>query len=80
MKIAGGALVLLAIMACNGSDEGPHNLRVTQEGSSLQVTWDPVRGATHYRVYHDTQSGCLNDSNGQPTCDELDGNMIEPVS
>ena len=30
----------------------PTNVQVSREGSSLLVSWDPVSGATHYKVYH----------------------------
>ena len=30
----------------------PDNVRVTQQGSSMQVRWDAVSGAAYYKVYH----------------------------
>ena len=33
-------------------DTSPENVRVSQQGSSMQVSWDAVSGATHYKVYH----------------------------
>ena len=52
----------------------PENLRVSQEGSSLQVAWNSVPGATHYRVYH--QEGRLGCRHSRRTCDRLDGNVV----
>ena len=54
----------------------PDSVHVAQDGSSLQVAWNPVQEATHYKVYHnDYRDGCsLPD--GQPYCTELDGNVV----
>ena len=64
----------------------PANVRVVQEGSTLRVDWDPVRGATHYKVYYALYRydwnrpwvpvcrGGLDE--GPDQCNELDGNVV----
>lgn len=77
------------VVACNGSGcseidaasparlmpRSPGSVRVSREGSSLEVTWDPVPGATRYSVYHNPGSPRCYTSDPYPQCDELDGNV-----
>ena len=56
----------------------PANVRYSLEGSTIQVSWDPVAGADYYNLYHDDHfdSNCsLFD--GRPSfCDELAMNVV----
>jgi hypothetical protein len=54
----------------------PAELGFQQEGSSLRITWSPVPGATHYRVYHNQDSArCTPSVFYHPQCAELAGNV-----
>ena len=58
----------------------PRNLTYAWNGSTTVVSWDPVDGADHYNVYHDTfsDSSCTIDSNAEPAfCEELATNLTE---
>lgn len=80
----------LSVVACDGLGcdsidptsraeplhRSPENLRVSREGSSLQLAWTPVPGATHYEVY---VSGDPQDRFCAPvpwSCSLLDGNVV----
>ena len=54
----------------------PDGVRVERQGSSLSVVWNPVREATHYKVYHNDDGSNCSSSDGRPYCDELDGNVV----
>ena len=53
----------------------PDNVRVVQDGLSLKLTWDPVREATRYKVYHNDGRSFCSSGDGTPYCTELDGNV-----
>ena len=48
-------LLIIGMLASLGDEEITQvsDLRVSQEGSALRVSWDPVAGADYYKVYHD---------------------------
>ena len=46
-------------------------------GSSLQITWSPVAGATHYKVYHNGEIGRCTPATSYPQCEEVAGNVVE---
>ena len=55
----------------------PAEVGLLQEGSDLRITWSPVAGATHYRVYHNQDSArCTPSHSYHPQCEELDGNVV----
>ena len=54
----------------------PDSVHVAQDGSSLQVAWNPVQEATHYKVYHNDYRDVCSLPDGQPYCTELDGNVV----
>ena len=54
----------------------PDGLRVVQEGSSLQLTWNPVPGSTHYAVYHQGGRRSCPLFGGEPSCEALDRNVV----
>ena len=54
----------------------PDGLRVAQEGSSLQLTWNPASGSTHYAVYHQGGGRSCPLDDGEPICDVLDGTVV----
>ena len=59
---------------------GPTNVRYAGEGSAIRVSWDPVRGADFYNIYHDDfqDSRCSLRRDGSPSfCDELATNISE---
>ena len=61
------------------SPRGPSNVRVDWDGTSIQVSWDPVDGAEHYNIYHHDlfETGCSVDRDGSTSfCDELAGNIV----
>ncbi len=53
----------------------PDNVHVVQDGLSLKLTWDPVREATHYKVYHNDGRAFCSSPSGTPNCTELDGSV-----
>ena len=54
----------------------PDILGIEQVGSSLRITWSPVPGATHYKVYHNQEIGrCTPSYSYHPQCKELVGNV-----
>ena len=53
----------------------PDNVRVVQDGLSLKLTWDPVREATRYKVYHNDGRAFCSSGDGTPYCSELDGSV-----
>ena len=58
----------------------PANVQYEWDGSVIQLSWDAVEGADHYRVYYDDfhSSGCRLTSSGSPSfCELLDGNVTE---
>ena len=58
----------------------PENVRITYEGESLRVSWNPVSGAEYYKVYHDDFFGdsCqVNRSGRSSFCDEIGERVTE---
>ena len=56
----------------------PLNQRYAFEGSTIVLRWDPVAGASYYRVYYDDffSSGCRVSSGGRASfCEELAANI-----
>ena len=47
---------------------GPSNQHYAFEGSTIVLSWDPVAGASHYRIYYDDffSSACRVSSGGRP--------------
>ena len=54
----------------------PDILGIEQVGSSLRITWSPVPGATHYKVYHNQEIPRCTPSTTYPQCEELAGNVV----
>ncbi len=54
----------------------PDILGIEQVGSSLRITWSPVPGATHYKVYHNQEIPRCTPSTAYPQCEELAGNVV----
>ena len=53
---------------------GPPNQHYAFEGSTIVLSWDPVAGASHYRIYYDDffSSACRVSSGGNASfCEEL---------
>ena len=55
----------------------PDIVGIKRVGSSLQITWRPVPGATHYRVYHNGEIGRCTPATSYPQCEEVAGNVVE---
>ena len=50
---------------------------IRRVGSSLEITWRPVPGATHYKVYHNGEIGRCTPATPYPQCEEVAGNVVE---
>ena len=62
------------------SPDTPTGLSASWEGTSVEVTWEPVEGADFYNLYHDDffATGCSVDIDGNPRyCDQLATNVDE---
>ncbi len=60
------------------SPDTPAGLSASWEGTSMEVTWEPVEGADYYNLYHDDffETGCSVDIDGNPQyCDQLATNV-----
>ncbi len=59
---------------------GPPNQHYAFEGSSIVLSWDPVDGASYYRIYYDDffSSACRVSSGGRASfCEELATNITD---
>ena len=60
------------------SPDTPTGLSASWEGTSVEVTWEPVEGADFYNLYHDDffETGCSVDIDGNSQyCDQLATNV-----
>ena len=58
----------------------PANAKFIRNDGNVEISWDAVEGADHYRVYYDDffSSGCRLNSSGSPRfCELLAGNVTE---
>ena len=66
-------------IAIDGSPDSPSGVSAAWEGSTVEISWDPVDGAEYYVVYHDDRDfGCeLDDENRPRFCDELAADVAQ---
>lgn len=59
----------------------PTNIEITTSGNDVILTWDPVSGATNYKIYHSTESDSgfvfLEDAGNSTTYTHTDGALSE---
>ena len=76
-------LSIVGILAKSEDEERAQvsDIRVSQEGGALRVSWEAAAGADYYKVYHDDffDDSCSVSADGQPRfCEEIASRVTEP--
>ena len=66
-------------IAKDESPDSPSGVSAAWEGSTVEISWDPVDGAEYYVIYHDDRGfGCELNEEGRPRfCDELASGIVD---
>ncbi len=74
-----GAGTFNVSIAIDASPDSPSGVSAAWEGSTMQLSWDPVNGAEYYVLYYNDRGfGCELDNEGRPRfCDELATNVVD---